>query len=221
MNEIRTGIPTVSGHGGVPEPFNLNDVLVWKALICKFICNERKDRFSKSSFLEALIIGEVGPSGAYDKNEMKNAINDKNHAYSRLIKFCLEDMIMKDLFEKDQYDLTKDSDYNSYHVTVKLNKLCPEILKYDMAGIDDLVKSNDAILQAATTEIDQDEHHHKITNLLNRLASINQISIAEALRYVDKGTLERLIENGSVTLYLDSKIAISFIGRQILTKLIQ
>jgi hypothetical protein len=89
MSDISTGIPKVSGQDGVPEPFNLSDVLVWKALICKFICSKRKDRFTKSSFLEALISGEVGPSGAYDKNEMQKAINDENHAYSRLIKFCL------------------------------------------------------------------------------------------------------------------------------------
>ena len=67
-------------------------------------------------FLEALIIGEVGPSGAYDKNEMKNAINDKNHAYSRLIKFyCLEDMIMK-VFEKDQVSLYKKTQI-TIHIT--------------------------------------------------------------------------------------------------------
>lgn len=220
MSDIWTGIPKVSGRGGVPEPFNLNDVLVWKALISKFICSKRKDRFSKSSLLEALISGEVGPSGAYNKNEMQKAINDENHAYSRLIKFCLEDMVMKDLFEKDQYDHTKDSDYNSYHVTVKFKGLCPEILKYDMAGIDDLVRSNNASLEAATTEIYQ-EDHYKIANLLTRLASVNQMSLAEALRYVDKRSLETLIENGSVTLYLDNKISISFIGRQILAKLLQ
>jgi hypothetical protein len=221
MSDIRTGIPKVSGQDGVPEPFNLNDVLVWKALICKFICNKLKDRFSKSALLEALISGEVGPSGAYDKNEMQKAVNDKYHAYSRLIKFCLEDMTMKDLFQKDQYDHTNDSDCNSYHITVKFKGLCPEILKYDMAGIDDLVQSNNDSLQAATTEIYQDEAQDKIANLLDRLASVNQLSVAEALRYVDKGTLERLIENGSVKLYLDNKIAISFIGRQILSKRLQ
>jgi hypothetical protein len=149
---------------------------------------------------------------------MRKAIIDNNHPYGHLIKFCLDDMAMKGLFEK--HGDIQDSDYNSYHVTDKLKMLCPQILKYDFAGIDELVKSNDATLQIAAAEIDQDEHHSEITDLLKRLAVVNQMPLEEALRYVDKGVLERLIENGSVTLYLDNKIAISFIGRQILTKLL-
>ena len=215
MNGIDIGIPKPSGYGGVPEPFNLNDVLVWKALICKFICNEHKDRFSKSSFLEALIKGEVGLiKEAYDKNEMQKAIIDNNHPYGHLIKFCLDDMVMKGLFEK--YGDIQDLDYNSYHVMDKLKLLCPQILKYDFAGIDELVKSNNAILRNAATEIYQHENHSVITNLLKRLAVVNQMPLDEALRYVDKGTLGKLIENGSVTLYLDNKIAISYIGKQII-----
>jgi hypothetical protein len=99
MSDIRVGIPKVSGQGGIPEPFNLNDVLVWKAFVCKFICYWNKDRFSKSAFLGVMIKGEVGPTGAYNKNEMQKAISDNDHAYSRLIRFCIDDLMMKDLFK--------------------------------------------------------------------------------------------------------------------------
>jgi hypothetical protein len=169
-----------------------------------------------STFLETLIKEEVQPAGAYDKNEMQKAIIDNNHPYSRLVKFCLDNMLMKGLFTKDQYDDIHDLDYNSYHVTVKLKMLCSQILRYDMAGIDELVKSIEPVVHVAATEIYQDEHQSEIINLLKRLEAVNQMPVEEALRYVNKRTLEKLIENGSVTLYLDNKIAISYIGQQII-----
>jgi hypothetical protein len=71
MNNIRTGIPKVSGQQGIREPFNINDVIVWKTLICKFMCRKNDDRFSKSSFLRAVRDEELG---SYNKYENIKAI---------------------------------------------------------------------------------------------------------------------------------------------------
>lgn len=62
MGDIRIGIPKVSGQQGIPEPFNINDVIVWKALICKFMCRKDNDRFSKSSFLRSVIDEKLSPT---------------------------------------------------------------------------------------------------------------------------------------------------------------
>jgi hypothetical protein len=213
MSDIRIGTPKVSGQGGIPEPFNVNDVIVWKALICKFMCKENSDRFSKSSLLRGMITEEIEPTGAYSKDEMKKAIGDARHVYSMLIKFCLDDMTTKGLFAKKDHTDINDFDYNSYHGTGKLNALCPNILKYQMFDVEELAKS---VSVDADDVIKEDKKHPGIRNLLERLEVEKEMEVIDALNYVDLGTLEKLIQIGSVTLYLNNRIAISYIGLQTL-----
>jgi hypothetical protein len=216
MNDIRIGTPKVSGQDGIPEPFNVNDVIVWKALICKFMCKENIDRFSKSSLLRGMINEEIEPTGAYNKDEMKKAIGDTRHVYGRLIKFCLDNMTAKGLFARKEHTDLNDFDYNSYHGTGKLKALCPNILKYQMFDIEELAKSVFDAAGDARTKIKEDEKYPGIMKLLKHLEVEKEMEVRDVLNYVDRETLEKLIQIGSVTLYLNNRIAISYIGRQTL-----
>ena len=67
MIEIK--VASSSGYP-IPHPFNENDITVWNALICKYLCKE--NRFNKANFLQSLIDDKIEPSGGYYKNEMKS-----------------------------------------------------------------------------------------------------------------------------------------------------
>jgi hypothetical protein len=54
--------PAIPGGVGGPYPFNSNDVLVWKALIYKYICKKDIETFSKADFYAALLNDEF-PQG--------------------------------------------------------------------------------------------------------------------------------------------------------------
>jgi hypothetical protein len=215
MNDIRIGTPKVSGQQGIPEPFNINDVIVFKALICKFMCRKDTNRFSKSSFLQWVVDEKIE---SYTQDELNKAIKDFTHEYNRLMEFCLDAMITNNLFTRQRPTSPNDFDYNSYRATPKLRTLCPNILKYYMPDIEKLAKSVGQAAEGAAAEIKKDKNRLRIVNLLEHLKVKKEMDLSDAIEYVDKRTLQKLVEIGSVKLYLNNKIAISYEGEQMLFK---
>lgn len=149
---------------------------------------------------------------------MNRAIKDPTHEYSKLIEFCLDAMITNELFTRQPATNLNDLDYNSYRRTPKLESLCPNILKYYMPDIENLAKSVGQAADGAAAEIKKDKNHLRIINLLKRLEVEKEMDLRAAIEYVDKGTLQKLVQIGSVKLYLKNKIAISYEGEQTLLK---
>jgi hypothetical protein len=204
MSNIRIGIPKVSGQHGVPEPSDSNDVIVWKALICKFMCIENNNRFSKSSFLTWIIKEKIQSVGAYDKDEIKNATHDNNHTYSRLIRFCLDSLVKIHLLCKSERIDTNRTEYEEYMRTERLKIFCPEIERYDMPVVDELIKS----VLDAETEIRADKHFSAIVNLLINLKEKKQIQMEDA-KDIDEKTLTKLNQLGVITISFNNQVTIS------------
>jgi hypothetical protein len=55
----------------IPSPFNDNDVTIWNALVCKYLCQKQNSGFNESEFLGAVIDDKILPLGAYDKVVMR------------------------------------------------------------------------------------------------------------------------------------------------------
>jgi hypothetical protein len=180
-----------------------NEIIIWQALICKYMCKEKIDNFRKPNFLGTIISGEIQMPNALDEDELKMAIEDEHHHYSVLIKQCLERMNNNGLLNDE------------YQKTDMLRVICPEILKYDMPVIEVLIKE----IKDAESEIKDDRHLSAIISLLKRLEGGTEINIEEAMSNIDKNTLTKLNQLGIINVSLNDQIAISHVGQLLLKML--
>jgi hypothetical protein len=63
-----------------------NEIIIWKALICKYMCKENIDNFDKANFLKTIITSEIQMPKAFNEDEVKKAIDDEHGHYSVIIK---------------------------------------------------------------------------------------------------------------------------------------
>jgi hypothetical protein len=135
MSDIHIGIPKVSGQDGIPEPFNLNDVLIFKGKFCKYICNQEWDNFNEEEMLLNPEIKQSILASAYNEEFIHKAVYDNNELFAKLAKHVFKSLIEQGLLEeqKDEDQITV------YWKTNKLKALCPEIVRHADVVIDKMV----------------------------------------------------------------------------------
>jgi hypothetical protein len=204
--------PTLPGGAGGPDPFNSNDVLVWKALICKYICKNDIETFSKTNFYEALLNGEFPQGRAYVEPLLK-ATQDERKLFDNLLYYSLDSLSKNGLLKR----YVKTPTDIEYRKTSRLNIFCRDILKYDMLDVDAIVKP----VIIAEDEIRSDENFLAIITLLNNLKEPKRTDIGEASQNIDIPTIHKLNQLGTIFVTLSGDLSISPIGRKVISELSQ
>ncbi|MGB8937542.1 MAG: hypothetical protein WCC17_20825 [Candidatus Nitrosopolaris sp.] len=180
----------------IPAPFNDNDVTVWNAPICKYLCEKEN-----SSFNGAVIDDKILPLGAYDKEMMKTGTG--GNKFYRLIEFCLEylrdNRLLKIKKEKNSKGLCA-----HYFATERLESICPEIEKVELPSIKSVLDTE--------REIRKEKNYRKIVTFLEHLEKVNEVRRSNSMKYVTNSELYKLAQLGVITLYLDGRISITAHG---------
>ena len=198
MEDIRV---STAGEHSIPKPFNENDVTVWNALICKFVCE--KNYFNKSDFITEVINDKIIPVGAYNKKRIRDSISDDKNEFSQLITYCLIYLTSNKLLKIIAQN-SDSSKYDKYSSTPRLKSMCPEIKKVIMPGIKSVLD--------AEKEIRQDKNYKKIVMLLKHLVQKKEIPKSDVLCILPIDTLYKLVQFSIIILYLNDTVAISGLG---------
>ncbi|MGA9154159.1 MAG: hypothetical protein WBZ36_26550, partial [Candidatus Nitrosopolaris sp.] len=124
----------------------------------------------------------------------------------------LEWMITNNLLKKRNNDDLDNSEYGKPWATDELRMLCPEILKYDITVISVLVKG----MADAETEIRNSEDVSGIISLLKSLQYGQEVNVDT----LHRDSLTKLNQLGVISISLNNHIAISELGKRILSKLL-
>jgi hypothetical protein len=189
-----------------PEPWNFNDTIVWKGIICKFICEKKKRTFYLSELLSYDKIPVM--AGAYNQNDIKNAIHDDEGDFRKLIDHCLNWLKVNTLIE-----VQENTSSVLYNTTSRLESLCPEIIKYQLPVLDPVIEAEKEILNRNTFPA--------IHSLLLKLEKTRDLDIYEGSKIVDENTLYLINQLGVIYISLSGKISISPVGQMVVTLLDQ
>lgn len=140
MAKIPAGIPQVPGQDA-PEGFTKNYVTVVKGHFCKYICQQGWDNFYEEKVLTNDHLREYAKA-VYNEQTEENihiALYDDSRDYARLAKYVLNCLVNQGLLKEKKHE-GHDSEYLK---TTKLYALCPDIVKYDLPVIKDLVEEYD------------------------------------------------------------------------------
>lgn len=138
--EIPAGIPQIPGQGA-PEGFTKNYVTVFKGYFCKYMCQESRDNFYSEKVLlnQELRNNAKAIFNKKTEEEFHNALYDNDNDYARLVEYELECLVNQGLLTEEKHE-GRDS---TFWKTPKLYALCPEIVRYDLPGIQDMVEEYD------------------------------------------------------------------------------
>jgi hypothetical protein len=183
-------------EGGELGPFNQNDVLVFTARICQYIC--KNGNFQKRKFLEVVANDELGQFGAYLKRN--EALENDQHPLHNLIHYCLRYLLTEGLIKKADNGL-----HNfEYGYTQTLKLLCPIIEKYELPSIQSLV---DEIIQIER-KIKTDNQYFIIINILKGIEHQN-IDISK----INDIIIHKLIQYGLIDVFLNKHITLTYLGK--------
>jgi hypothetical protein len=196
---------SVSGGKSIPDPFNENDVTVWTALICKYLCQNKKDDFTLPKFLSDVLEDKILPINAYNKEMIRNVKVGERNEFYQIISYCLEYLRKNRLLELKKDVNSNGLDYNEYYPTKRLRSICPQIRRVLMPGIKQVLEAEKIVRK--------DGSHHDCAMLLDHLKKFGDINKSDATKYVNIHQLNKLIQLGVVTLYLDGKISITTFGQ--------
>lgn len=196
--------PTLGGGNGGPYPFNKNDVLVWKDLICKYICKNNIEIFNKREFYAALLRKEFPGGNAYVE-PLSKATEEEIKLFDNLLYYSLDSL--------SKNGLLKRSAITEYRRTPRMEIFCQDIMKYDLVDVDDLVEP----VTRAVEEIRKYANPSAVVGMLKdvteaKLSNINRIS-----SNVDISTINKLNQLGTIFLTLNGDITISPIGRKVVS----
>jgi hypothetical protein len=203
--------PTIPGGVGGPYPFNSNDVLVWKALICKYICKKNIEIFSKDDFYEALLNGEFPQGGAYVE-PLRNATQSEKELFDNLLHFCLNSLSKKGLLGRSVVG-QRDTEYRR---TTRLGLFCPDIMKYNMFNVDEIVEP----IIKVEEEIYKDKNFRAIITILKNLRETQQMNIYQMSSDIYTQTIHKLNQLGTIFLTLNGEITMSPIGRKVISDIL-
>jgi hypothetical protein len=204
--------PTIPGGVGGPYPFNSNDVLVWKALICKYICKKNIEIFSKADFYEALLNYEFPQGGAYVE-PLRSATQEEKKSFNNLLYFCLDSLSKKGLLEVP----VRGQKGAEYRRTARLRLFCPDVMRYNMLDIDEIVEP----VIKVEEEIYKAENFRTIVTILKNLKETQQMNIYQINSDIDTPTIHKLNQLGTIFLTLDGKITMSPIGRKVISDILE
>jgi hypothetical protein len=191
----------MTGKKSVPSPFNDNDVTIWNALICKYVCQKENSGFNESEFLAAVIDDKILPLGAYDKVMMRKTRAEGNKFY-RLIEFCLDYLRDNRLLEIKKEKNSKGLGEH-YFATQRLKSICPKIEKVVLPSIRSVLDTE--------REIRKEKNYRKIVTLLEHLEKVDAVRKSDR-KYVTDSEIFKLARLGVITLYSDDKISITTHG---------
>jgi hypothetical protein len=203
--------PTMPGGIGGPYPFNANDVLVWKNLICKYVCKDGIQIFNKDEFYAALLGGEFSQGGAY-ADLLSKATKEQMKLFDKLLYYSLNSLSKIGLLSRSVITQT----VTEYRSTSRLDIFCPDIMKYDMVDIDDIVEP----VLRAEEEIHKYANFSAIIAMLKDLREGKLMDIDSISSNVDISTINKLNQLGTIFLTLNGEITISPIGRKVISDLI-
>ncbi|MFY9796325.1 MAG: hypothetical protein WAJ93_11595 [Candidatus Nitrosopolaris sp.] len=208
-DRIPAGVPLAAGTGG-PEPFNYNDVLVIKALICKYICKRKGEDFNRENFFKTILDGEFSQGGAY-KDGLEEDKKNGYRNFNKLVSYCLASLLRNELI-KEKKDNSQDI---KYHGTNRLSAFCHEILKFDMLDVETLVN---AVLEGER-EIRHDRNSSEIISMLQNLKDGKKIYLNDVIHNIESSTLTKLNQLGIILISFQNLITMSAIGERVLLRL--
>lgn len=183
-------------EGGELGPFNQNDVLVFTARICQYIC--KYGNFQKRKFLEVVVNDELGRFGGYPSRN--KALENDQHPLHNLIHYCLKYLLTEGLIKKVDNNLH----HFEYEYTQTLKLLCPIIEKYELPSIESLI---DEIIQIEQ-KIKSDNQYYIIINILEGIKHKN-IEISE----INDIIIHKLIQYGLIDVPLNRNITLTYLGK--------
>jgi hypothetical protein len=188
----------------LPEPWKFNDTIVWKAIICKFICDTKRGTFQLSELLSYDKIPIM--AGAYDQDQIRNSIYDDKTVFRELINYCMNWLEVNDLIKIQKNNLTI-----TYKATPRLESLCKEIVNYQLPVIDSVIEAEKAILS----------RNLALGDFLSKLEKNRDLDLSEVSQSVDDETLYLINQLGMIYISVNDKISISPAGRMVMILLLQ
>ena len=173
--------------------------MIWNALICKYICQNKDRNFSQSEFLSNVIEDKVVPIGAYNKEMLKKTNAGEKNEFYHLIKYCLEFLRSSRLL-----DLTYEGN-QGYLATDRLMAICPQVARIIMPMIEPVLD--------AEREVRTYPNYKNIVSFLDHLEKSKETTKNGAIKYVTTNDLHNLIRLGVITLYVNGKITITTVGQ--------
>jgi hypothetical protein len=181
-----------------PEPWNFNDTIVWKAIICKFICETKRRSFELSELLSYDKIPIM--AGAYNQDEIRKSIHDDKTMFRELINYCMNWLEVNDLIKIQKNNLTI-----TYNATSRLESLCKEIVKYQLPVIDPVIEAEKAIVS----------RNIALRDFLSELEKKGDLDLSEASQAINDETLYLINQLGIIYISVNDKISISPVGRMV------
>jgi len=208
MSDPLTIKPTLPSGAGAPSPFNANDAMVWKALVCKYFCKNRIETFNRDDFYETFLAGRLEAGDAYIPS-LKNGSDEDRKLFEKLLNFSIDSLTEIGLLSR----ISKDTSGTVYKKTHRLDIFCDDIMKYAMFDVYWLVNP---ILEAER-EIIADPNCSKIVALLQTLKKVGHIKAQEINRIIDYSTITKLSQLGIIFTPLEGSIIITSIGTKVLS----
>jgi len=196
--EVVLGSDSVTGRKVIPKPFNENDVMVWNALICKYICKNKNGHFNRSDFLNNMIEDRITPIGAYNKEMIRKTNKGEKNEFYYLMKYCLEFLRTNRMLE-----LRSETDPR-YFTTNRLRSMCPQIANFIIPSIEPVLE--------AEKEIRKRGDNRNVLKLLGHLEKSNEITQSDTTKYITINELNNLLKLGIIVLYLNGKITMTPLG---------
>jgi tetratricopeptide (TPR) repeat protein len=191
-----------SFNKNIPSPFNHNDVLIIKSLICKCACKEEK--FNKDKILMSIIESKLN---AYSKAEVELASQNKEHPYNKLIGFCLEWFLENQLIKKIDEN-------NKYFFSKTLQIICPIIQKYQIFDIEDFIDS----IKYKEKIIKNDKNYNLIIEFVKHFnEKTKEFQLMSSP--LNEDTLNKLSQLGIIDISISNKLSLSLFGYVIRSRL--
>jgi len=202
--------PTPAGGVGAPAPFNSNDALVWKALICKYLCKYRIETFNDEEFYKTFLEGKLDAGDAY-LQPLQSGSNEDRRLFDRLLHFCLESLTEIGLLTKS----VKSTGEIAFNKAPRLDIFCEDMLKYAVFDVNWMVEP----VRQAKAEILNDQNRSEIIEFLEELKKVYSIDASEVGGRIDLSSIQKLSQLGLILTLLEGSIMITPIGTKFLLDL--
>lgn len=204
--------PSLPGDAGAPYPFNSNDALVWKALICKYICKNKIVTFNKDAFYETFLAGQLDVGDAYI-SPLQNGSTEDRKLFDKLLYFSLDKLTEIGLLNKN----TKNSSNVEYTKSDRLDIFCEDMLMYGMFDVNWMVEP----VWRAQTEILRDQYSTQIIALLKELRTVDSIDANDLSKRFDPTTIQKLSQLGIILTPLEGPVKMTSVGKKVYLTIIR
>ena len=134
-------VPKVPGDNA-PEGSNVNEVHIYKAYFCKYMCQSEHDNFYEDQIFNNDEF-KTQARAIYNEETQKDFLDkifDSDAEYQKMTRFVISSLENQGLLTRE---VESDGSTYAYRKTSKLRELCPKILGVDLPSIDFLVDEYD------------------------------------------------------------------------------